>query len=122
VYHDAGAGSAAGDHVEEDTQLMALLWQEQQDALKKGRQHQWHPDVINWCLSIWLRSHSAYSDMADSGFLRLPSTRTLQRHANKIDVTAGIAADRITRLASHAEQLRDAERICMLVFDEMHMR
>ena len=42
----------------------------------------WHPSVLKWCLRLYSRSHSLYSDLRDSGFLKLPSGRTLSDYKN----------------------------------------
>ena len=57
-----------------------LLWDEQLKAAsaKDPRQVRWHPVLIKWCLNLKLLSGSAYHALRTSGFLRLPSERTLR--------------------------------------------
>ena len=42
----------------------------------------WHPLVLKWCLRIYSKSHSIYADLRESGFLKLPSGRTLSDYKN----------------------------------------
>ena len=46
------------------------------------RQMKWHPTMIKWCLNLKLLSSSAYSAMRTSGFLTLPSERTLRDYVH----------------------------------------
>lgn len=57
-----------------------LFWDEQLKAIsaKDTRQMRWHPVLIKWCLNLKLLSSSAYHAMRTSGFLKLPSERTLR--------------------------------------------
>ena len=57
-----------------------LFWDEQLKAAstKDPRQVRWHPVLIKWCLNLKLLSSSAYHAMRTSGFLKLPSVRTLR--------------------------------------------
>lgn len=105
-----------------DLELMKLLWEEQRKAIKGGRQHHWHPKIIKWYLSIWRSSHSKYKQLADAGFLRLLHPRTLQRHANKLDVEQGLTPERLSLLTEKVADFPEGpERVEMLVFDEMHI-
>lgn len=105
-------------------ELMELLWEEQKSALTRGRQHKWHPKVINWCLSIYHSSHSNYKHLMNGGFLLLPHPRTLQRHAHKLDVDQGVTKARFDMLRDKVAQhpLGSEELLGALVFDEMHIQ
>lgn len=100
-----------------------LLWREQMKALKKGRQHRWHPEIIQWCLQTFLSSQSKYEQMRNAGFLILPSPRTLKRHSSQIEVKEGICSAHMEVLAqkAKAQGLTRAQRQVMLVFDSMHV-
>ena len=59
------------------------LLKDQAKALNvPSRQMRWHPLVIKWCLELYAKSHSMYADLRDSGFLKLPSGRTLSDYKN----------------------------------------
>ena len=57
-----------------------LFWEDQLKAAsaKDARQMRWHPLMIKWCLNLKLLSGSAYHALRTSGFVKLPSERTLR--------------------------------------------
>ena len=61
-----------------------LFWEEQFKAASAAdaRQVRWHPVIIKWCLNLKLLSTSAYHALRTSGFLRLPSARTLRDYTH----------------------------------------
>lgn len=71
------------NHLREHTgslndQFFEILLTDQAKALNvPSRQMRWHPLVIKWCLRLFSKSHSAYEDLRESGFLKLPSGRLL---------------------------------------------
>jgi hypothetical protein len=67
---------------ESDMFLLTLLKDQAKALNVPSRQMRWHPLVIKWCLRIYSRSHSLYADIRDSGFLKLPSGRTLSDYKN----------------------------------------
>ena len=46
------------NHSFEENSAMALLWEQQKNAssYKKATSMKWHPVIIRWCLSIYLKS------------------------------------------------------------------
>jgi len=94
---------------------------EQLKAIKNGKAHRWHPEVIQWCLRLFLTSHSKYEELRQAGFLVLPSPRTLQRHSSRIEVAQGICKSRMQQIAADTADFSDPQRVMMLVFDEMHV-
>ena len=70
------------DHIRNlypENSFARLLWDEQLKAASKDpRQVRWHPMLIKWCLNLKLLSSSAYHALRTSGFLKLPSERTLR--------------------------------------------
>ena len=68
-----------------------LFWDEQLKAasVKDPRQVRWHPILIKWCLNLKLLSSSAYHAMKTSGFLKLPSERTLRDYVHYFSNTPG---------------------------------
>ena len=67
------------EHIGSESDLLFInLLKDQAIALNTpSRQMRWHPSVLKWCLRLYSRSHSSHSDLRDSGFLKLPSGRTL---------------------------------------------
>jgi hypothetical protein len=47
---------------------------------KKGMR--WHPTIIKWCIFLKSKSSKAYKTMRDSGFIHLPSERTLYDYSH----------------------------------------
>ena len=57
-----------------------LLWEQQQKqaSYSDSKSMKWHPVMIRWCISIYLKSPSAYEQLRNSGFLKLPNKKTYQ--------------------------------------------
>ena len=76
------------EHLREHTgssrdQFFPVLLNDQAKALTvPKRQMRWHPLVIKWCLRMFSKSHAAYDDLRESGFLNLPSGRLLSDYKN----------------------------------------
>ena len=74
---------------EEDAFLLLLI-QDQAKCLTRPKANmRWHPAVIRWCLQQHARSTSAYEEMRQAGFLRLPTSRTLQVYATYSEPKSG---------------------------------
>ena len=61
-----------------------LFWEEQVKAATvcDARQVRWHPFIIKWCLNLKLMSSSVYHALQISGFITLPSERTLRDYTH----------------------------------------
>ena len=68
-----------------------IFWDQQQENTKKvdARQYRWHPLSIKWCLNLKLMSSVGYHAMRSSGFVTLPSKRTLRDYTNYIKCVPG---------------------------------
>ena len=77
-----------------------LLWEQQklQSSLKNSKAMSWHPLIIRWCLSIYLKSPSTYKHLRASPFLLLPCKNTLLNYINFTDPGCGFNIDVISRL------------------------
>ena len=51
-------------------------------SVKGNTGRRWHPLFIQWCLNIALTSSKTYDIMRDSGFITLPSKRTLRDYTH----------------------------------------
>lgn len=61
-----------------------LFWKQQMKAIKSGKNGmRWDPTIIRWCLNIRQKSSAAYDALRDSGFIELPSSRTLFAYSHK---------------------------------------
>ena len=73
--------------------LQYVLWQEQKkyNLLKNKCQMRWHPLVIRFALSLFYSSRVAYRTATSSGFLALPSERTLMDYTHWCSVYSSCA-------------------------------
>ena len=106
--------------------LLKFFWQEQMHALscKDSRQIRWHPLMIKWCLNIKLRSTSAYAAMRNSGFLKLPSERTLRDYTHWTKMSSGFQPSSFERLLEEARynDLEDWQKFVVLLHDEVKIK
>jgi hypothetical protein len=56
-----------------------LFWCKQFKSINvnSSKGMRWHPMILRWCLYLIQKSNTAYDALRDSGFIILPSTRTL---------------------------------------------
>ena len=68
-----------------------VFWDQQlaNASKKNSRQYRWHPLMIKWALNIKLMSSAAYHAIRSSGFITLPSERTLRDYTNYIKSVPG---------------------------------
>ena len=104
-----------------------LFWDQQREALKVGaRQMRWHPTLIRWCLSIKLRSSGAYEALRNSGFIFLPSSRTLRDYTHSISSDTGFQVEVARQLISEAKlddvAIDSVERYVTLLMDEVRIK
>ena len=69
-----------------------LFWKEQMKRAMvcDARQMRWHPTIIKWCLNLKLLSSAAYHSLRTSGFIKLPSERTLRDYTHFFRSKPGI--------------------------------
>ena len=103
-----------------------LLWGEQLKAAsaKDPRQVRWHPVLIKWCLNLKLLSGSAYHALRTSGFLRLPSERTLRDYVHYFSSKPGFQSEVHKQLFDEAKlaSLPESRRYVSLILDEMKIK
>ena len=58
----------------------------------------WHPMIIKWCIVLKSKSSSTYDALRKSGFVTLPSERTLFDYTNYIQKGCGFQSDTLTML------------------------
>ena len=63
----------------DENSYQRLFWQEQLKCnnLKDKRGTRWHSMIIKWCIFLKSKSSSTYDALRKSGFVTLPSDRTL---------------------------------------------
>lgn len=91
---------------------------------KDKRQIRWHPIMIRWCLALKLSSSAAYHTMRDTGFIRLPSERTLRYYTHVFQSKVGIQPEVNDQLADEAnlDALEDYQKYVGVIFDEVKIK
>ncbi|XP_077869908.1 uncharacterized protein LOC144362652 [Saccoglossus kowalevskii] len=103
-----------------------LFWEEQlrHARCSDSRQMRWHPTIIRWCLFLKFKSSSAYEALRSSGFVKLPSQRTLTDYSNYIKPKPEISQPVLKELISEIECLGSSEsnKYVVLLHDEMKVK
>ena len=85
-----------------------------QVAASKAKKNgiRWHPLFVRWCLNIMLTSSKTYEILKDSGFIYLPSQRTLKDYTHWTKLKSGFNAEVFNYLKSEAkvDKMADWER------------
>ena len=63
----------------------------------------WHPLFIRWCLNIMLTSSKTYDIIRESGFISLPSKRTLRDYTHWTKLKPGFSAELFNHLRKEAK-------------------
>ena len=83
-----------------------LFWEQQCKFETSGKNGmRWHPMIIRWCLYMRNKSAKAYDAMRDSGFIQLPSARTLFDYSHYTKSALGFQADVTKMLHEEAKKL-----------------
>ena len=93
-------------------------------SCNNARQMRWHPLMIKWCLNINLRSTAAYKAMRNSGFLKLPSERTLRDYTDWTKMSSGFQPPTFEQLLVEARyrELKDWQKFTVLLHDEVKIK
>lgn len=104
--------------------LHRLFLEQQLHALSLSDRHsmKWHPMMIRLALRIKMISSAAYNELASSGFVVLPSERTLYDYSHVMDLKDGIHKPIISEVAKQVGELKeDYQRYHTLLFDEVYI-
>lgn len=84
----------------------------------------WHPLVLKWCLRIYSKSHSIYDDLRSSGFLKLPSGRTLSDYKNFCSSKSGwqVSVLDAMRESFKKQGVSESGKFGGLFFDEVKIK
>ena len=103
-----------------------IFWEQQLRAasVKDKRQVRWHPLIIKWCINLKLISSAAYHTLRSSGFVRLPSERTLRDYTHYFSSQPGYQMDLNLQLQKEAnvESLPESRSYVALLIDEMKIK
>ena len=87
--------------------LMEVQLKDQATALNTpARQMRWHPLVIQYCLKVYCKSHSAYEEMHSSGALILPSSRTLSDYKKYKSPQSGWHSETIQHMKNKYDKMK----------------
>ena len=86
----------------DENSFQRLFWEEQlkYNAAKSASGMRWHPMIIKWCLHLKTKSSAAYNALRDTGFIKLPSMRTLYNYSHFMQAGCGISVDALKHLRS----------------------
>ncbi|KAK6165467.1 hypothetical protein SNE40_022391 [Patella caerulea] len=65
----------------------------------------WHPMIIKWCLYMRNKSRKAYDTLRNTGFIALPSTRTLFDYSHILPSKTGFEDSILEHLIKEAQEL-----------------
>ena len=82
----------------------------------------WDPQVIRWCLHLWLVSAGRYHLLHDSGVIRLPSERTHSDYTHYILSQTGLQDGVPEQLAREAKLEEICKKYVCLTYDEMKIK
>ncbi|CAC5374861.1 THAP9 [Mytilus coruscus] len=107
-----------------------LFWSEQFKSVnvKSAKGMRWHPMIIRWCLYLRQKSSAAYDALRDSGFITLPSARTLFDYSHYTKCGNGDQPDVLNILKSEAEKKgmynndESWRKYVGLLFDEIQVK
>ena len=105
------------------TPFMNMFWQEQQKLFQRSSKGaRFHPEIIRFCLSLFIKSPVVYEEIRNSGILRLPSKRTLRDYKNFIRPKTGFSRPVLNELIKLTENYSGSQRFVVIVFDEMKVK
>ena len=80
--------------------------------------------MIKWCLNIKLRSSAAYEAIRDSGFISLPSSRTLRDYTHHMKSSTGFLPEVTEQLLKDVkmDSLKLHEKHVAVCFDEVRIK
>ena len=88
-------------------QFFEILLKDQAKALTMpSKQMCWHLLIIKWYLRMYTKSHSLYDDIRESGFIKLPSGRTLNDYKNFCSTKSGWNTENIKSMNDKFEKLK----------------
>lgn len=102
-------------------QSMFMQQQVKVSMLNNKCSMKWHPSIIRLALSIFETSRSAYERLRDSGFIALPSSRTLFDYTHFESVSLGIDNVVIKSVSDRVDPLPKRRKYHILMADEMYV-
>lgn len=91
---------------------------------KKSTSMRWHPTLIRMALSLYLKAPGAYKELQESGFISLPTARTLFDYSHVTKIEPGVDSHVLDILAKQVEDIeneRSQPQYHVLMGDEIHI-
>uniref|UniRef100_A0A1X7VGH2 Transposable element P transposase-like RNase H domain-containing protein n=1 Tax=Amphimedon queenslandica TaxID=400682 RepID=A0A1X7VGH2_AMPQE len=106
--------------------FLTLFWEEQLNAasVKDARLIRWHRVMVKWCLNLKLLFSSAYHALRRSGFIELPTERTLRDYVPYTSNKCGFQDTVHQQLLQEVDQayIPSSRRYVSLILDEMNIK
>lgn len=106
--------------------LQALFLQQQVKAAqcKNSCGMRWHPTLIRMALSWYLKAPGLYKELTESGFVKLPTSRTLFDYSHITKVEPGVDSSVVESVAKRVNIIEEDQtqtQYHVIMFDEMHI-
>lgn len=110
-----------------ENSLQRLFWEQQLQATqaKCCTQVRWHPLIVRWCLHLKLLSSAAYHSLRSTGFIKLPSERTLRDYTHWIQSGTGVQQEVTQQLLHEIAKIDMPEEVkqhIVVVCDEVRVK
>ncbi|XP_071855332.1 uncharacterized protein [Apostichopus japonicus] len=101
-----------------------LLWEQQKNNLMKpSNRWRWHPEIIKWCVAVHGKSPAAYNLIRQSGFLTLPSLKTINKYIHFCKSGVGFIPEVFQKVSSEiGPTTGDISENVTLILDEMKIK
>ena len=110
-----------------ENSFQRLFWEQQLQATqtKCCTQVRWHPLIVRWCLHLKLLSSAAYHSLRSTGFIKLPSERTLRDYTHWIKSGTGVQQEVTQQLQHEIAKIDMPEEVkqhIVVVCDEVKVK
>lgn len=105
-------------------QSLFLQQQIQYAKCKKKTSMKWHPTLIRMALSLYLKAPGAYKELCDSGFVKLPTSRTLFDYSHVTEIKSGIDSSIVETVQKQSQsngEKQNQKQYHVIMCDEMHI-
>ena len=113
----------------QETSPQKIFWEQQKKYLEcKGPQGmRWHPLLIRWGISLFMKSPAVYRNINKSGFIKLPHGKTIQAYLKFTDSEPDLDPEVLSIIAKefHINENHDSEEqdiSVAIVWDEMKIK
>ena len=96
--------------------------QQKQASYSDNKSMKWHPVMLRWGISIYLKSPGAYEQLRNSGFLKLPHTKTFSKYANYIEPKCGINIDVVKQVVTKTKEYINLQHTVRILFDKTKIK